>query len=218
MIRLEQECEKLKKQMSSYAQALPFNIECFMEEKDVSAKMSREEFEGLSQPLFARVEATTQVMLKLLGDVGINPAEIYAIEVVGGASRIPAVKSILSKAFGKELSTTLNLDEVGPGFSLCMALLRYCFNLDCEKSALNFHPFFSPPPPPPPAFSLLSSLTIVSIYTCLLICFAIGCVARLRVNRCHHFSHFSCSRVCRAREDPLRRDPLMGRKEWGGEQ
>jgi hypothetical protein len=40
-LRLEQEAEKLKKQMSSYSQALPLNIECFMEDKDVSSKMSR---------------------------------------------------------------------------------------------------------------------------------------------------------------------------------
>lgn len=33
------------------------------------------------------------------------------MEIVGGASRIPAVKERISKFFGKELSTTLNADE-----------------------------------------------------------------------------------------------------------
>lgn len=37
--------------------------------------------------------------------------DIYAVEIVGGASRIPAVKERISKFFGKELSTTLNADE-----------------------------------------------------------------------------------------------------------
>lgn len=37
--------------------------------------------------------------------------DIYAVEIVGGASRIPAIKERISKFFGKELSTTLNADE-----------------------------------------------------------------------------------------------------------
>ncbi len=37
--------------------------------------------------------------------------EIYAIEVVGGATRIPTIKERISKFFGKDISTTLNADE-----------------------------------------------------------------------------------------------------------
>lgn len=33
------------------------------------------------------------------------------MEIIGGASRIPAIKEKISKFFGKELSTTLNADE-----------------------------------------------------------------------------------------------------------
>lgn len=33
------------------------------------------------------------------------------MEIVGAASRIPAIKERISKFFGKELSTTLNADE-----------------------------------------------------------------------------------------------------------
>lgn len=36
---------------------------------------------------------------------------MHAVEIVGGASRIPAIKERISKYFGKELSTTLNADE-----------------------------------------------------------------------------------------------------------
>lgn len=39
--RLLDECEKLKKQMSANSTAIPLNIECFMNDKDVSAKMKR---------------------------------------------------------------------------------------------------------------------------------------------------------------------------------
>jgi len=37
--------------------------------------------------------------------------DIHAVEIVGGASRMPAIKERISKFFGKEPSTTLNADE-----------------------------------------------------------------------------------------------------------
>ncbi|XP_016416456.1 heat shock protein 105 kDa-like [Sinocyclocheilus rhinocerous] len=41
MLRLTQECEKLKKLMSSNSTDILLNIECFMDDKDVCGKMSR---------------------------------------------------------------------------------------------------------------------------------------------------------------------------------
>lgn len=40
-LRLETECEKLKKLMSANTQAIPINIECFMEDKDVTGRINR---------------------------------------------------------------------------------------------------------------------------------------------------------------------------------
>lgn len=41
----------------------------------------------------------------------LKKEDVYAVEIVGGTTRIPAVKERISKFFGKELSTTLNADE-----------------------------------------------------------------------------------------------------------
>ena len=41
----------------------------------------------------------------------MSPDDIYSVEVVGGASRIPSIKELVSKIFKKEPSTTLNADE-----------------------------------------------------------------------------------------------------------
>lgn len=41
LVRLYQECEKLKKLMSANSSDLPLNIECFMNDIDVSAKLNR---------------------------------------------------------------------------------------------------------------------------------------------------------------------------------
>ncbi len=37
--------------------------------------------------------------------------DVYSVEVVGGSSRIPAVKELVRKVYGKEASVTLNGDE-----------------------------------------------------------------------------------------------------------
>lgn len=41
VLRLYQECEKLKKLMSANSSDLPLNIECFMNDIDVSSRMNR---------------------------------------------------------------------------------------------------------------------------------------------------------------------------------
>lgn len=37
--------------------------------------------------------------------------DVSAVEIVGGTTRIPAVKEKIAKFFGKDVSTTLNADE-----------------------------------------------------------------------------------------------------------
>lgn len=44
LLRLHQECEKLKKLMSANSSNLPLNIECFMNDIDVSSRMNRSPF------------------------------------------------------------------------------------------------------------------------------------------------------------------------------
>lgn len=41
LLRLHQECEKMKKLMSANSSDLPLNIECFMNDIDVSSRMNR---------------------------------------------------------------------------------------------------------------------------------------------------------------------------------
>lgn len=41
LVRLYQECEKLKKLMSANSSDIPLNIECFMNDIDVSSKLNR---------------------------------------------------------------------------------------------------------------------------------------------------------------------------------
>lgn len=115
------EVEKLKKNMSANSTKLPLNIECFMNEMDVSSSLQRSEMEELCSHLFQRIEKT---MRKLLVDSKLNLEDIHSVEIVGGSSRIPAVKQLIEQIFGKPASTTLNQDEaVSRGAALQCAIL-----------------------------------------------------------------------------------------------
>lgn len=127
LVRLYQECEKLKKLMSANSSDLPLNIECFMNDIDVSSKLNRGQFEEMCAALLAKVEGPLRSVME---QTKLKKEDIYAVEIVGGASRIPAIKERISKFFGKELSTTLNADEaVARGCALQCAILSPAFKV-----------------------------------------------------------------------------------------
>lgn len=126
-LRLLSECERLKKLMSANTQEIPLNIECFIDEKDVTGKMCREAFEKLASGLLDRVETT---MRQVLQASKLSLDDITSVEVVGGSCRIPAVKDLVRKVFNREASTTLNGDEaVARGCALQCAILSPNFRV-----------------------------------------------------------------------------------------
>ena len=64
-LRLLNECERLRKQMSGYAQDLPLNIDCFIDDRDVTAKINRATFDQLvaQAGLIGRLEALIQQLV-----------------------------------------------------------------------------------------------------------------------------------------------------------
>ncbi|KAL2099348.1 hypothetical protein ACEWY4_005828 [Coilia grayii] len=138
LLRLHQECEKLKKLMSANASELPLNIECFINDIDVSGKMNRTQFEELCAPFLSRVELPLKAALE---QSKLSRDDIYAVEVVGGATRIPAIKERIARFFGKDISTTLNADEaVARGCALQCAILSPAFKVR-EFSITDVVPF-----------------------------------------------------------------------------
>lgn len=120
-LRLLTEVEKLKKQMSANSTKLPLGIECFMNDIDVSSHMQRADFEVMCADLFKRVEDT---MNKCLKDSKLSIEDIHSVEIVGGSSRIPAIKTLIEQIFHKPASTTLNQDEaVSRGAALQCAIM-----------------------------------------------------------------------------------------------
>uniref|UniRef100_A0A3Q1JLZ7 Heat shock protein 4 like n=1 Tax=Anabas testudineus TaxID=64144 RepID=A0A3Q1JLZ7_ANATE len=138
LLRLYQECEKLKKLMSANSSDLPLNIECFMNDIDVSSRMNRGQFEDMCAQYLMRVELPVKAALE---QSKLSRDDIYAVEIVGGATRIPAVKERITKFFCKDISTTLNADEaVARGCALQCAILSPAFKVR-EFSITDVVPF-----------------------------------------------------------------------------
>lgn len=124
--RVQAAAEKTKKILSANQQA-PLNIESLMNDVDVQAMITRQEFEALIEPLLAK---THVVLEQALADAKLNKEDIEIIEVVGGGSRVPAIKERIQTFFGKPLSFTLNQDEaVARGCAFSCAILSPVFRV-----------------------------------------------------------------------------------------
>jgi molecular chaperone DnaK/molecular chaperone HscA len=77
-------------------------------------EITREQFEQLIAPV---VERTAGPVKQALKDAGLSPEQIDEVVMVGGSTRIPAVRRLVTQLFdlearGKKLHTELNPDEV----------------------------------------------------------------------------------------------------------
>jgi len=126
MARTIAAAEKCKKILSANQQA-PVNIESIMNDVDVSAMITRQEFEAMVEPLLARVHVPLE---QALAEAKLTKDDIDAIEVIGGGSRVPALKERIQAFFGKTLSFTLNQDEaVARGAAFSCAILSPVFRV-----------------------------------------------------------------------------------------
>ena len=73
-MKLLTECVKLKKLMAANTNKLPINIECFMDDKDVSGHMDRAKFEELIATHLADIG---KVMSDVLAASGLKQEDIY---------------------------------------------------------------------------------------------------------------------------------------------
>ncbi|KAJ3275769.1 adenyl-nucleotide exchange factor sse1 [Terramyces sp. JEL0728] len=142
--RLRQGAEKVKKVLSANAQA-PFNIECLLDDKDVSAVVTRADFEEMSQDMAQRVLTPIQ---QALDAAKVSIKDVDFVELIGGSTRIPMVKEAIAKFFGgslegeNKLATTMNQDEaVARGCALKCAVLSPVFKVrDFTVQDINPHP------------------------------------------------------------------------------
>jgi molecular chaperone DnaK len=82
--------------------------------KTYAREITRAQYEGLIEGVIARTAGPVKQALR---DAGLTPEQIDEVVMVGGSTRIPAVRALVSGLFnlearGKKLHTELNPDEV----------------------------------------------------------------------------------------------------------
>ncbi len=118
--RLEELAEQVKVRLSTEGEvevALPF-LEGWTGEP---LRLTRGEFEDLAGPVLRRLR---EPCLRALHDAKLDPAELDRVILVGGSTRIPAVRALAGEIFGCEPDTTQHPDEaIALGATIQAALL-----------------------------------------------------------------------------------------------
>lgn len=82
--------------------------------------INRGEFEKIVTPLLLRLRYPIE---RALRDASLNPNDLDAVILIGGATRMPLVKSVISKMFGRMPYANINPDEtVALGAAIQVAL------------------------------------------------------------------------------------------------
>jgi len=110
--RLQEACEKAKKELSSVQQTelnLPFITADASGPKHLQMTITRSQFERLVDHLVERCRKPVELALQ---DARLSPKEIDEVVLVGGSTRIPKVQELVRQMFGKEPHKGVNPDEV----------------------------------------------------------------------------------------------------------
>ena len=119
--RLRTTCERAKRTLSSSTTA-SIEIDSLYEGIDFYTSITRARFESLCEDLF---RGCLDPVDKVLADSKFTKGDIDEVVMVGGSTRIPKVKKLVSEYFhGKELSHEVNPDEaVAYGAAVQAAIL-----------------------------------------------------------------------------------------------
>jgi len=110
--RLKEAAEKAKVELSSNMETeinLPYITAGAAGPLHMMEKLTRAKFDSLTSAL---VERTRKPCQDALRDANMAASEIDEIILVGGSTRIPAVRDLVKEIFGKEPSHRMNPDEV----------------------------------------------------------------------------------------------------------
>jgi molecular chaperone DnaK len=112
MQRLKEASEQAKINLSSETITrvnLPFIAADASGPKHLDVELSRGKFQELTQDL---LDKTEEPALRALEDAGLTPNKINRVLMVGGSTRMPAVRDKVRTLFGKEPCTDIDPDKV----------------------------------------------------------------------------------------------------------
>lgn len=106
-VRLREEAERVKRVLSEEQTAV-FRLPFYDGRHSVEREIGRVELEQLAS---AWIERTLSLCRKAMAAARLEPAELDAVVLVGGSTRIPAVRRAVAKCFGREPDLTQHPDE-----------------------------------------------------------------------------------------------------------
>ncbi|MBJ94715.1 MAG: molecular chaperone DnaK [Rickettsiales bacterium] len=110
--RIKEACEKAKHELSSALETtlnLPFITVDDSGPRHLQGELSRAQFEGMVEELIKRLRIPCEQALK---DAGLSADDLNEVLLVGGMTRMPKVREMVTEIFGKEPNTSVNPDEV----------------------------------------------------------------------------------------------------------
>ncbi|KIM28920.1 hypothetical protein M408DRAFT_23148 [Serendipita vermifera MAFF 305830] len=121
LVRLRAACERAKRALSS-ATTASIEIESLSDGIDFYTSITRARFEELCRDLFRE---TIEPIEKVLRDLKLEKSSVDEIVLVGGSTRIPGIRKLVSDFFdGKEPSLRINPEEaVAYGAAVQAAIL-----------------------------------------------------------------------------------------------
>jgi molecular chaperone DnaK len=107
--RLRRECVEAKEALSSDSEA---NISVLLPGIQQQIRLVRPEFESLIED---PVRDTVDALEQSLGQLGLEPADLTAVLLIGGSSRIPLVAQVISEQLDRPIAV-----DADPKSSICM--------------------------------------------------------------------------------------------------
>ncbi|KAK9156266.1 hypothetical protein Sjap_003746 [Stephania japonica] len=108
MAKLKKQVKRTKEILSANSVA-PISVESFYDDRDFRSSITREKFEELCGDLW---EQSLLPIKELLTHSGLKADDIHAVEIIGGATRVPKLQATLQDFLGrKELDKHLDADE-----------------------------------------------------------------------------------------------------------
>lgn len=122
--KLKKVCENAKRTLSSN-ESTNVTVDSFFHDGDkaydLKVNLSRNVFERICEKEFARCMDPID---KALQDARLKPKDIHDVVLVGGSTRIPKIKELLTEKFGDKLRADINPDEaVAYGATIQAAIL-----------------------------------------------------------------------------------------------
>ncbi|WP_329047936.1 Hsp70 family protein [Amycolatopsis sp. NBC_01488] len=138
VVRLRQECVLAKEALSADTETA---VPVLLPSVQTEVRLTRGEFEEMIRP---SITATIGSLHRALRSANLRPADLGAVLLVGGSSRIPLVSQLVSAELGRPTAV-----DIHPKYGVALGAAALASGRSGLVQATRSHPAIRPVPPPP---------------------------------------------------------------------